>query len=202
MKERPILFSGEMVRAILDGRKTQTRRAIKPQPNCVHDNHRWVWLKEKWVDCPYGQPDDRLWVRETFCDLGAGTIPGRILYRASFNDLDLEMFHQSGHGSPIWKPSIFMPRWASRILLEITNIRIERVQDIPEEDAYSEGVFCHTCYGVGLQNDNEGLYCPTCDGSNIKLFHSLWDAINEKRGFGWDANPWVWIIEFKRIDNG
>lgn len=190
MKERPILFKGEMVNAILDGRKTQTRRVIKPQPNCVHDNHRWVWLKEKWVDCPYGQPGDRLWVRETFCDLGAGTIPGRILYRASFNDLDLEMFHQSGHGSPIWHPSIFMPRWASRITLEIVNVRVERVQDISIAD----------CVAEGIKDSNDLKYLA---GSGIEKteYCLLWDKINGKT-YPWQSNPWVWVIEFKRIDNG
>jgi len=195
MTERPILFSGEMVRAILDRRKTQTRRVIKPQPNCVHDNHRWVWLKEKWVDCPYGQPGDRLWVRETWKskyigDCSDGKTTFAITYKSDNSEEHFNLsedqywkYRNILDKPDVWHPSIFMPRWASRILREIVNIRVERIQDISEADIIAEG--CPNEYLLG-----RSWYKP------------LWESINAKRGFGWDTNPWVWVIEFKRIDNG
>ena len=170
MKERPVLFSGEMVRAILEGRKTQTRRVIKPQPLWVGDPN--VAFKthsanpKGIINCPYGQPGDRLWVRETF----AGTKNTGFAYRAT----DTAYGHK-------WRPSIFMPHWASRINLEVVSVRVERVQDISIEDAYDEGM------EWGDQ------------GCGVLEFKNLWDSINLKRGYGWDANPWVWVIEFKRL---
>lgn len=142
MKERPILFSGEMVRAILEGRKTQTRRVIKPQPDSARNS---VFVKSGFetkhgyeIKCPYGQPGDRLWVRETWglwdTDPKDGPERAKIFYRAT-DENRRDLRYQR------WRPSIHMPRWASRINLEITNIRIERVQDITEEDAKAEGLF-------------------------------------------------------------
>jgi hypothetical protein len=188
MKERGIIMQGESVLGILEGRKSQTRRVIKPQPTIITDQDhfrnylqihgRGVWFEgDPNKTCPYGQPGDRPWVRETFCDLGAGD--NRIIYKASFDDLTAEMMRQSGHGTPIWKPSIFMPRWASRITLEIVNVRVERVQDISEEDAKAEGVTCPS-----FINPRQAYY-------------DLWDSINAERGYGWDVNPYVWVIEFK-----
>jgi hypothetical protein len=174
MKEQPILFKAETVRAILEGRKTQTRRIIKSQSTTSEIYQR---PDELWIytingvgvglpfKCPYGQIGDRLWVRETWAPSYHGE---DCIYRA---DPDDEIFKFTGK----WKPSIFMPRWASRINLEITNVRAERLQDITEEAAQAEG-------------------CESRDS-----FKSIWDSINGGRSFGWDSNPWVWVIEFKKI---
>ena len=188
VKERRILFSGPMVRAILDGRKTQTRRAIHPDIG--------NWLEEvspgDWryiVDipegsmpaieaCPYGQPGDRLWVRETFAvqpELwAAGHGPQPIHYLADTPRDQIEDY--------VVKPSIHMPRWASRITLEITDVRVERVQEIAIDDIYAEG-----CPPIS---------CGDEDASELyEWFSGLWDDINAKRGYGWDANPRVWVID-------
>lgn len=199
MKERPILFSGEMVRAILDGRKTQTRRVMKCPVSChskilgqpmEHEpmvSHKGDWHKpNEWS--PYGIPGDRLWVRETWQALNVHRdIPMKqvtpqppiccLAFKATEQDRKKERLPvYSGK----WRPSIFMPRWASRILLEITNVRVERVQEINEADALAEGV---------------GFW--GCD--TIEVFQNLWDSINAKRGYSWESNPWVWVIEFKRV---
>lgn len=222
--ERPILFSGPMVRAILDGRKTQTRRAIKP------------WPVDELPDvpvhlCPYGKPGDRLWVRETFCIESCrecGYYPpafddGRPIehhldddygawwrqphYRATDPCPELEI----GTGDPgvIWHPSIHMPRWASRITLEITDVRVERLHDISEEDAAAEGVkpFVVTQEDVDVAQDCEEEFVAKCAAAlgpgaftHKFEFMFLWDSINEKRGYGWNKNPWVWVISFKRVE--
>jgi hypothetical protein len=177
-KERPILFSGEMVRAILDGRKTQTRRVVKPKPD-----DSGLWNNDK---CPYGKPGDRLWVRETFFVDGP-----RIQYRADH------------HGAPketIWKPSIFMPRHASRILLEIADVRCERLRDISEADAIAEGVASFR--PVPGDGDPETLYANYMNKGRLSYrkayfsFMTLWQSINGPES--WNANPWVWVITFKR----
>ncbi len=192
MKERPILFSGDMVRAILDGRKTQTRRTVNPS---------WRGAIVKSYCCPYGVPGDRLWVQE---DWGVGCRPcpingwvDGIEYRADeaycideHDDLplnpvktpdgvDLEDFNSDG-----WSDAKTMPRWASRITLEITGVRVERVQDISEEDASTEGV----------------EWKNMCDWPHSKAFKTLWDSI-AKPGVKWEDNPWVWVIEFRRVEN-
>ncbi len=196
ISEHPIIFSGEMVRAILAGRKTQTRRVIKPQPEVMHESTRpelwWgdnrpLYAESFATYCPYGLRSQRLWVRETFCvcdddqknGMWAGEHPDHI-HRADWNGPDPQY-----EGFSKWKPSIYMPRWASRILLEITDIRVERVRDISEEDAKAEGV-------KPTQHPSEG---------HKESFAKLWDEINEKRGFAWYTNPWVWVVEFKRIEN-
>jgi hypothetical protein len=191
MKERPILFNDEMVRAILDGRKTQTRRVAKVE-TCdtrpLGGGHVFITptgcysprTPEHHVSyCPYGQPGDRLWVRETFRVIDGQTQPRiAIDYRADPEDKWCRIGDFLGDGKK-WRPSIHMPRWASRILLEITNVRVERVQEISVADAKAEGV---------------------CGLSARAEFLMLWDSINAKRGFGWDANPWVWVIEFRRTE--
>lgn len=244
IKERPILFSGEMVRAILEGRKTQTRRVMKPQP--VHKDGGYFWpshpdWKIGWAaedsaaaklpnfkvepatewfiengKCPYGQPRDRLWVRETWAqtvNLNRRTNwPGRphlkctdyyeigacmpcYIYRA-----DGETDWVDDDGSPTdasyWKPSIHMPRWASRILLEITDIRVERMQDITLEGALAEGAPQYTS-STKLHRE----FIPEDKGCYRAGFREFWDSLNEKRGFGWDANPWVWLIGFKVVNS-
>lgn len=176
--ERPILFSGEMIRAILEGRKTQTRRVIKPQPE--FDGGFPIW----WPQCPYGKKGDRLWVREAFsvCDHPQGPVCS---YKADHpQDEYLK-----------WRPSIHMPRCASRITLEIINIRIEQLQEISDSDALAEGVPVNeSAISVPLSGEfDEKETIPRA------LYRDLWDSINAKRGFGWDVNPWVWVIEFKRL---
>lgn len=184
MTERPILFSAPMIRAILEGRKTQTRRIVSPQPPETHvlcgvNDLFWVEGKDEpggcpEFKCPHGVPDQRLWVRETFQDTGPelNIEPGYV-YRATDPDWD-------NHVGWKWTPSIFMPRKASRITLEIVKVRVERVQQITGKDALAEGI---------LRDD---------DGETPN-FRQLWDSINAQRGFGWDVNPWVFVIEFKRL---
>lgn len=190
MKERPIIFTSEMVQAILDGRKTQTRRVIKNSSQVIMRG----LFKKAWEDiCPYGQRGDRLWVKEAWW-IPAGyqaTVPlvekdwWPVIYRASGN-----------FGKHDWKSPIFMPRWVSRITLEITGVRVERVQDISEEDARAEGEKYRTTKLVGKDG---GLDFT----ATYRLgFERLWDSLNAKRGYGWETNPWVWVIGFKRIKGG
>lgn len=194
MKERPILFSGPMVRALLDSSKTQTRRVVKPQP--VYDGRfagGWKLKGKKGHEaatcspliaevCPYGQPGDRLWVRESFAHIYRDNSSPE---RRSFEDV---AYMADGRGIDIgaygsWKPSIHMPRWASRITLEITSVRVERLQDITQGDAMAEG-------------------CPfpsMAQGDDPRQWYEqLWGEINGPGS--WAANPWVWRIEFKRIE--
>jgi len=196
MKERPIIFSSEMVRATLEGRKMQTRRVIKPQPAIkprVFKNEDGVFysLMDKCVyqKSPFGTIGDRLWVRETWFEWvknNSEQLP--YLYKATIPSDDLEILRQSGHAFK-WKPSLFMPRWASRISLEIINIRVERVQEITERDARDEGV----------EHPNIAVSPPSTYSDYKHKFKLLWDSINAKHGCGWDINPWVWAIEFKKL---
>ena len=178
MKERPILMNTENVKAILADRKSQTRRVIKPQPELrVSDEQYKANMTKLIYLCPYGQVGDRLWVRETFCE----HTTGGVIYRADEKPLEgIYSYHT-------WRPSIHMPRWASRITLEITEVRVERVQEITEEDAKTEGV-----NEISLI-DRDGYYSSFAD---------LWDSINAKRGYGWDTNPWVWVISFDKVKDG
>jgi len=213
MSERPILFSSPMVRAILDGRKTQTRRIVKPQPmlsdTLVYYNEllgEWRWINER-IDeggalrCPYGGVGDVLWVREAF-----HTSPHfGCLYRADYDDGAL-LPKVAAHGG--WKPSIYMPRSLSCIDLEITGIRVERLQGISREDAIAEGIEPTHIDSLGRQ---QWRVYPHQDGTPgeevaayvgrpttsrpIDSYKSLWLSINGPGS--WDANPWVWVIEFK-----
>lgn len=248
MKERPILMSAPMVRAILTcakcGKisvsvpcehcgstgfeKSQTRRVMMPQPTleclftagilpptpsadaiAAQTAHPGIWafnwpqvtrhfLSKK---CPYGVPGDRLWVKETFWHCVQSTQemigfadgqvklrPGNCTVMTTKPDSD-----HSGYGEA-WKckPSIFMPRWASRITLEVTEIRVQRLQDISEEDAKADGVVPFVT--VGTERDKE--WYPEGYRANYTL---LWNKINAERGFGWDVNPWVWAITFRRV---
>jgi hypothetical protein len=181
VKERPILFSGPMVKAILEGKKTQTRRVVNPQPDGFWDDpnsHPATGLnaivreeggkaRDRWIHCPYGAPGERLWVREAFCSAN-----DRLFYRADdwlIVDKTLK-----------WTPSIHMPRVASRITLEIIGIRVQRIQDTSEADAKAEG--------RSLRQDDPAGYFP-----------DTWDALNALRGYSWMKNPWVWVVEFKRV---
>jgi hypothetical protein len=189
MTERPILFSAPMVRALLAGTKTQTRRVVKPQP---------LWIAEpsipfKTLDadpkgiirCPHGQPGDRLWVKETHW---VDDEDGSVLYAANPDDWDLveQNKHETGASRYNWKPSIFMPRKHSRITLEITGVRVERLQACNEVDAISEGAPWAAC---GAPQE----------GSHKAGFAQLWESINGPGS--WEANPWVWVIEFKNLEN-
>jgi hypothetical protein len=227
MKERPILFSAPMVRAILDGSKTQTRRIVK----LPHQNPLGQWEPTTvGGDCGgstadgktvplqgaiwhtrtgaclislYGQPGDRLWVRETFA------IVPRTAYRCSEgvqqvlrpdDDHDAAIFREGWTRSRSgfrWRPSIHMPRWASRINLEITGVRVERLQDISEADAIAEGAILHDGRGTGhtgfRHNRDDGFVWAAAKASYMRL----WEQIN---GTGsWEANPWVWVVEFRRL---
>lgn len=211
MKERPILFSGPMVRAILEGRKTQTRRSMRPQP--VEKDGWFVWdghapnspygaYSANHIDrrsinifvgrcSPYGKVGDRLWVRET-CRFDNDAPVFSVQYKA-------DMAIRPGLGDPNfnrWRPSIHMPRWASRITLEITGVRVERLNEISDEDAIAEGISFHSDeYGYSAYGEYAGIGPARL--SAVESFCSLWESIN---GAGsWSANPWVWVIEFKRI---
>jgi hypothetical protein len=188
VKERPILFSSPMVRAILAGTKTQTRRLVKPVRGFEHNNvcrpdmaaDSWaVWWHGEFErvgclqTCPYGVPGDRLWVRETWQE---NTPPSGYIYRA--DDV-------AGHIDSGWRPSIFMPREACRLRLEVTDVRVQRLQDISEQDAKAEGVPTRT------YTDGRGFEPATLG------FRYLWDSINAKRA-AWDSNPWVWALTFRR----
>lgn len=183
MKERPIIFNAEMVRAILDGRKTQTRRVIKELMPELQYQHRDV-LRCEGIDltpegfmalhkCPYGQPGDRLWVRETWATVGENHVAVWKTYPQCLpKDVNLEEVK--------WKQRQWMPRWASRITLEIVNVRVERLQDITETDIKAEG-FTYWNYPE----------------SNIEDFKVCWKKIYGPGA--WDKNPWVWVVEFKKI---
>jgi hypothetical protein len=204
IKERPIPFTGEMVRAILDGRKAQTRRVVNPQPfpdengDCLvrHPDGRPLAWPERAYDgvmpCPYGQPGDRLWVRETWahdcshCDDPRCGNPDHVWYAAS------EAHPEQFAGSASWRPSSRMPRWASRITLEITEVRAQRVQEISEDDANAEG--CG--FGCTVKSERFGRYMS----AGQYAFASLWDSINANRGLGWESNPWVWVIGFRKLE--
>lgn len=216
-KERPILFSGPMVRALLDGRKTQTRRVVKPRGRnslfAIEEDGSPFWSDSYIMDrgnaewrmreCPYGVPGDRLWVREAF----------------SYDrlDVDHDRFMEPwfwADGNPAWgdwtrpKPSIHMPRIYSRLTLEITEVRVERLQDISSEDAVAEGLLVENWTGWG---DEPGLRGPPepdaykgfagqieWTESPVEAYRLLWEHIN---GAGsWAANPWVWAVSFRVLE--
>ncbi|EOC1069674.1 hypothetical protein AAAW28_002084 [Cronobacter malonaticus] len=200
MKERGMIFNAEMVRAILDGRKTQTRRIMKPQPEaCPRGGHWWpsnvfktmLHVEEEMQNgkggldglvgdaCPFGAVGDRIWVRETWARYNIDQSSHDMAYRATTP----EDWPEEGR----WRPSIHMPRWASRITLEITGVRVERLASISSDDARDEG------YPAARAED----------GGNIDpwlWFRDLWDGIYPEYSF--KANPWVWVIEFKRVEGG
>lgn len=195
MKEKPILFSGQMVRAIIDRRKTQTRRIVKPQPDWIDKSVMFWRGKAAMINehrCPYGQPGDRIWVRESHAP--AADCWGR-WERSIEKNCNLfgpgELHYKADSGKPYidrWRPSIHMPRWASRITLEITGVRIERLCDIDKTDSIAEG--CAGGHGA--------IAGYTYNATPIEQFRALWDSINAKRA-PWASNPWVWVIEFRRI---
>lgn len=227
MRERPIIINADMVRAVLDGRKTQTRRIIAPSIRTadvqfeLHQQADGSWTplhtfnegtfdktgSERPIKCPFGAVGDHLWVRETFATLEPGSYEPVtphdgyaqiVRYAASDrlanSDRDVRGFN--------WRPSIHMPRWASRITLEITGVRVERLQDISEQDALAEGVrrrestpvtdpaYCNYL-AANLNDASEWFDLPS------DSFISLWQSIYGAES--WQANPWVWVIEFKRV---
>jgi len=193
VKERPILFNGDMVRAYLGGLKGQTRRVIKKR---VKDGGQW-WTSEptsfateamirEAYRCPYGKPGDRLWVRETFHCYN----DWQYFYRAD-GDCNKNLQVKA------WTPSIFMRRTASRFLLDVTEVGVERVQDISEEDAQAEGVQIPVSEDGHWLQALTGGYIPK-EPTFREHFIRLWDSINKKRGFGWDVNPWVWVVKFPK----
>ncbi|WP_448645360.1 hypothetical protein [Pseudomonas mediterranea] len=210
IKERPILFSAPMVRAILDDRKTVTRRVIKPQPNWDGKWFQWEGHAPNSKDgavggntieaadlmcwsSPYGKPGDRLWVRETcfINDYRETNVPEEeraeteIVYRAD------PLPCWEGEESEIrWRPSIHMPRWASRILLEITAVRVERLQDISRADIRAEGLQCPPELASDDVSPNYRDWYPAA-------WRELWESINGADS--WTTNPWVWVVEFKRV---
>lgn len=226
---KPILFNSEMVKAILDGRKTQTRRLVRPQPvfnegesgvpvRCDDDSFIFQIMP---YECIYEQgrippclSGDILWVRETWCPCASidSYLDDKKLfaYRADYGE----------HCSVSWKwrPSIHMPKEAARIFLLVKDVRIERLRDVTEEAALAEGmpedldypiapVYCPRCKGEGLIGSHDGhgfieADCPMCDTA-MKRFSNLWNSTLKKADFekyGWEANPWVWVIEFERCD--
>jgi hypothetical protein len=208
MTDRPILFRAEMVRAILYGRKTQTRRIMKPQPSfnsggpiLDYGGGELDYVEPHWVfpkTCKYGKPGDTLWVRETWGAVWPADEPVplkqcEIEYRADLppgcTDRPGKWPADEGSGPevPKWRFSIHMPRWASRITLRITDIRVERVRDISEEDAIQEGV---------TPLDYAAHHVAAGCGARI-AFEQLWNTINGPGA--WDENPWVWAISFERV---
>ncbi|WP_313338476.1 hypothetical protein [Stutzerimonas nitrititolerans] len=213
-KERPILFNGEMVRAILEGRKTVTRRAIKPAPQMVTDRSIEPWagdpavlmslLEKSGKSCPYGNPGDRLWVRES-TESYVSPCESVTLARYCADKAPVLLSgceDPAFDGSvPHWdyprtvRPSIHMNRAKARILLEITAVRVERLQDINEQQALAEGVKPELCDHSRQSCADIGCWGDTARGA----FGFLWESIN---GAGsWDANHWVWVVEFKRVDH-
>ena len=237
-KERPIIFSAPMVRALLSGEKTQTRRAMKLKPHQQieerDDGTPWPWMHDgerdadAWLSCPYGQPGDRLWVRETFQYRGA-SYDGHGIDESEWfrcygaggaaDNWDPDYPHgwwptphmnvkkldaadeQEGEGVTGWVtkriPGIHMPRWASRITLEVTSVRVERLNDISESDCWAEGIE-EVMYDF---DDAAQIDMPNRLGCCIEdakpLYALLWEQINGKGS--WDANQWVWVVEHKRI---
>ncbi|WP_313629814.1 hypothetical protein [Pseudomonas sp.] len=200
IKERPILFSAPMVRAILEGRKTVTRRPVKGLGLQWLEDFTPEYVAEAANSlCPYGKPGDRLWVRETWYCNHSEVQKGPYLQPDDMQDLDqaredgdlvyaadgLSPYEQD---QPTWRPSIHMPRWASRILLEITDLRVERLQDVTEEQAQAEGA-CTSAV--------ESFQAAGVDRPAGFAFRDLWTSINGDDS--WAANPWVWVVEFKRV---
>lgn len=210
---KPIIFSTEMVKAILEGRKTQTRRVMKdafgdPIKLGISEEQFRQNLKVMSFKCPYGQVGDRLWVRETWLPDPPRDFDGYVefggcwphplyLIPQEYRTPNYCVFKASWQGAELrYHSAMLMPRWASRITLEITGIRVERVQEISEDDAANEGIR----YADG-SFELEWFTPAAREAKRILDFSKLWDSINAKRGYSWEENPWVWVIEFKQVNN-
>ncbi|HDS4464665.1 TPA: hypothetical protein QHX92_000978 [Klebsiella pneumoniae subsp. pneumoniae] len=215
MKESGMIFNGEMVRAILDGRKTQTRRIIKDCTVGRDQISKFIQIEKKFIGCypedvpelireccPYGVPGDRIWVREAFRVHSRATDVATLVYKASERNSWTEQTHRvpvavcNKPATPEkWTPSLHMPRWASRILLEITDVRVERLNSISQEDAQAEGLELTGWRPTYSDPDSGGEVMTPYDN-----FAELWSSIYGDES--WQANPWVWVIEFKRVEGG
>lgn len=197
--EKPILFNTEMVQAIFNDRKTNTRRVINPQPiyhpewgTTGYEWKKMILTSSQYHDrmiekCPYGKKGNLLWVREKF----RTEKPFTGNFEKDIYGEDVTYYasdHEKYRDNEKWKPSIFMPKKYCRLWLEVVDVSVERVQDITEEDAEAEGI-------------NFLRYVPDVDErlTAKQFFECLWDSINKKRGYGWDLNPWVWSVKFKRL---
>ena len=226
---KPILFNTPNVQAILDGRKTQTRRVVKPQPalrkgldlaalNTLVEEDFWYWKDCNWLDgglgmpesaisdyAPY-QPGDVLWVRETWRVIPTGySNSGEYDFKAKrLPPLNSYTVHIENPETIKWRPSIHMPRAAARIFLRVTDVRAERVRDISEKDCIAEGIrsyFLHKEHGGEWGESSSGPFvgADNTHFTRIGAFAELWDSLNAKRGYGWNTNPWVWVYEFERV---
>ena len=222
MTSRPIIFSADMVRAILEGRKTQTRRVVGAvgcddiEP-CPDYDGEWIPWRDgerlHSLTCPYGQPGDRLWVRETWRpeyvyddDLNVrfpgvryvapGTLGKSCGGTKIVSDFDTEQWERF-HARKQWIPSIHMPRWASRIDLEITAVRVERLQDVSGEDCSAEGVRPSDPDGSEVPGVTLSRPVAACATGMRSRFRHLWNRIHGPDA--WDQNPWVWVIEFEKV---
>lgn len=224
--ERPMIFNGVMIPSLLDGTKTQTRRLVKPIPEyntgcyywktkclCCHAG-KWKINPDVIQACPYGKVGDKLWVRETwkphashwFNEGGGEEESFSVSYKAGGSRSPEPPHDYCLPDREGWLPSTHMPRWASRILLEITDIRIERLKDITREDAIAEGIEGEPCdqtiaWKDYLNPKQWGFpeWGDDCDTAAIDSYRSLWNMLNAKKGFGWEVNSFVWVIEFKRM---
>jgi len=234
MKEHPIIFSATMVRAILADTKTQTRRVVKPSPEWTepgtawkfsedgHSGPGWYAYNEDYPEegalfyrCPYGQPGDRLWVREAFrfldsFDRDSPSRVGDLCLNAGYQKPWAPTQYEADGLRDNWmnvgtapgsitagklRPGIHMPLWASRITLEVVSVRVERLADISKDDAMAEGIVLQPDGGFGLADSTHYNFSDPTDS-----YCSLWEAIN---GAGsWLSNPWVWVVEFKRLKGG
>ncbi|HCI7547448.1 TPA: hypothetical protein NPW46_002200 [Klebsiella pneumoniae] len=230
MTEHGMIFNAEMVRALLDGRKTQTRRPIKWKQTRFteigerEDGSKWPWSEDAehacdfWHPCPFGAVGDRIWVREAYrfpasLDDVSPTGVGEMAVATGYRKPWAPTFYEfTGTFSDGWKgfetppkvsnagklrPSIHMPRWASRILLEITDVRVERLNAISEEDARAEGIIDGGCLNCG---EPEPCGCANPEPDATDAFAYLWQSIYGQES--WNANPWVWVIEFERVEGG
>lgn len=238
MTERPILFSGPMVKAILADRKSQTRRVVKlpgwAQP-CNEDHDFELDGTPEWphaiarktgclapLDCPYGSPGNRLWVRERHCflDVSKSALSQFPLGPQNNNErgpdiwnLSIEYSDGTQHDTNVegekpkqtrergeirWRPGIHMPRWASRITLEVTDVRVERLQDISEDDAKAEGVEAKRYMVNPFKTGALRARFSGEKSAYVESYALLWDSLNAERA-PWTSNPWVWVVEFRRI---
>lgn len=218
MRERPILFSGAMVRALLDGSKTQTRRVVKGraldwlQPGMF--TPEYVALRDSFLS-PYGFTGDRLYVRETFFAYGRWetrfsakkgrdewhfvdmTLECDRIYQYAADGPEVPLQEQRGGIFPGWwkRPAIHMPRRASRTDLDVMDVRVERLKQISEGDAFAEGMRGNSNHSVVWHEPTKEHLLPAV----VDEYATLWDELNAARGYGWDSNPWVWVVEFKRV---